>query len=115
AYPDQYGSLWASDGTSSGTHKLVDRYNNYGSLQPLGESAFVLSAYDSGHGWELWSTDGTTNGTGLIKDINPGTSDSSPISSFVWKNRMFFWANDGEHGYELWQTDATATRTRLVK
>lgn len=53
-------------------------------------------------GYELWKSDGTTEGTVLLKDIYPGTNNSSPGKFFVHKDKLFFTANDGLHGEEIW-------------
>ncbi|MCI2227835.1 T9SS type A sorting domain-containing protein [Polaribacter sp. MSW13] len=73
------------------------------------------SGYDNINGKELWKTDGTTLGTSLVKDINPGISDSSPSNFTVVGNLLFFTANDGVNGTELWKTDGTEAGTVLVK
>src|SRR5205807_9796030 len=37
-----------------------------------------FSARDMINGTELWKSDGASKGTALVKDINPGPSDSTP-------------------------------------
>ncbi|QGJ71542.1 Hypothetical protein PBC10988_32490 [Planctomycetales bacterium 10988] len=73
------------------------------------------SAVDIEHGRELWMTDGTSEGTQFVKDIHPGTEDSTPIDLINANGILYFIANDGVHGAELWITDGTAEGTRLVK
>ena len=51
----------------------------------------------------------------LVKDINPGVSDSDPRSFFKLGNQLFFVATDGVAGRELWVSDGTETGTQLVK
>ena len=38
-----------------------------------------FQADDGIHGVELWESDGTATGTAMVKDINPGSSDSMPV------------------------------------
>jgi ELWxxDGT repeat protein len=66
-------------------------------------------------GLELWKSDGTTAGTALLKNINPGRSNSTPSRLTNVNGTVFFIANDGTHGTELWKTDGTANGTVLVK
>ncbi len=67
-----------------------------------------------GSGRELWRTDGTSNGTTLVKDIRPGSGDSSPELLTVAGTNVFFVADDGVNGRELWKSDGTAAGTMLV-
>jgi ELWxxDGT repeat protein len=52
----------------------------------------------------------------LIKDINPGSSDSYPSLYGVGSSgtQFCFWADNGTSGNELWITDGTAAGTHLV-
>jgi trimeric autotransporter adhesin len=75
---------------------------------------FTARGFDN-KGDELWRTDGTDSGTGLVKDINPGASGSSPYGFVMYGNKLYFTAYTDSLGYELWQSDGTAAGTVLVK
>ena len=53
----------------------------------------------------------------LVKDINPGTGNSSPANLFIDGSYIYFAADDAgatiDHGKELWRTNGTTTE--LVK
>ncbi|MCG8581728.1 MAG: hypothetical protein MI866_17520, partial [Bacteroidales bacterium] len=55
----------------------------------------------------------------LVKDINPGTGNSSPGEIFVFGDHFYFKADDAnaavDHGSELWKSDGTTDGTVLVK
>ncbi len=85
-------------------------------LTALGNGKALFSANDGTNGRELWVTDGTAGGTTLVKDINPGSRNSSPFQlTALGDGKAVFRANDGTNGRELWVTDGTAGGTTLVK
>ena len=63
----------------------------------------------------MWKSDGFASGTVMVKDINNGSSDSSPIYLTVVGNTLYFRATDGTYGVELWKSDGTASGTVMVK
>lgn len=76
----------------------------------------IFSSTDKTYGSELWATDSTGTGTALLKDINPGSSNSTPSGFTPLTNgKAIFQANDGSNGAELWITDGTLTGTVLLK
>ena len=79
--------LWVTDGTSVGTHLVMDIYagstgSNPTSFMALGDGRVTFQATDASHGTELWVTDGTNGGTHLISDINPGSGNSNAIGIY---------------------------------
>lgn len=115
--------LWKSDGTTAGTAMLKDMYpGSTGGLPNGGNPSnfcvmngkLYFSAFDA-NGTELWVTDGTTAGTTMVKDINPGSGNSSPTRLTAIGNTLYFRANDGTNGAELWKSDGTSAGTIMVK
>ncbi|WP_456437461.1 ELWxxDGT repeat protein [Psychroserpens sp.] len=116
--------LWRTDGTTAGT-TLVKEINasTASSSNPqyitVLNSSIVFSASNGfsgvNNGTELWISNGTTAGTILLKDINPGTSSSSPSDFIHLDGQVFFTADNGTNGRELWTTDGTSSGTLMVK
>ena len=50
----------------------------------------------------------------LVKDIQPGSTSSTPIWLTAVGNSLFFVADDGNNGYQLWRSNGSAANTRLV-
>ena len=87
--------------------------SSYPSLsQPLATPS--ISSHDGTNGYELWKSDGTASGTVMVKDINSGSSSSSPQPHSRWQHPLFP-AYDGTNGDELWKSDGTASGTVMVK
>ena len=106
-------SLWATDGTPSGTRLLMNL--GYKSTSPrmgqLGSSKMLFGrTYNS----ELWSTDGTAAGTTLVKSF--GSREA--VGNISWlPNRSFalLSVSTAGSGYELWITDGTTAGTKLLR
>jgi ELWxxDGT repeat protein len=118
--------LYKSDGTSANTQAVREFSTDlsqivYCSHLVSFNGKVYFSAKDgAGSGYELWSTDGTEAGTTLVKEINPGSTNSGDgvsriFQAQVFKNRLYFWAFDPASGHELWSTDGTSAGTRLLK
>jgi ELWxxDGT repeat protein len=117
------GSLYVAIGTGlyqvqGATTKLVfDATSSViNGLTAVGNKLyFSADVQNSGKGTELYQTDTVTGTTQLVKDINPGSGDSSPSDLVNFNGKLYFAADDGVHGRELWQSDGTASGTVLVK
>ena len=112
--------LWVTDGTTAGTHMLVDIDRGAGSSKPNSlvryQDRVVFSASNATTGYELWITDGTASGTYMLKDIEPGSGSSVPNQFTEVGNTLYFVAfARSSTGLELWKTDGTAAGTMLVK
>ena len=121
--------MWRSDGTAEGTQILRDfgeegfvfflsgsNPNAREPRSPEADADIVFFGADdgSGDGIELWMTDGTTDGTTLLKDINPGPSDSFPISFHRVGDVTYFLAFDDDFVSQLWRTDGTTSGTIAI-
>lgn len=111
--------LWRTDGTSSGTIRLIDTglandlhrdLKNFGEV----EGVYYFTASDLDHGEELWKSDGTPEGTSMVCDIRPGSGSSAPTYFAVVGDVLFFRAYDAENGYSLWRSDGTFDGTKMV-
>lgn len=120
-----YGKeLWASDGTSTGTIRLLDSYvGSFGGdpkeITPF-KNGILFNTFEfdvslgAGDGRELWFSNGTVGGTYRIMDINPSGGSSSPANFLVVGNKALFSADDGTNGEELWVTDGTPGGTSRI-
>lgn len=81
----------------------------------VANGALIFHSYDEAHGYELWKSDGTEEGTGLLQDIRPGPTSSSPFNLAAIHGRVFFSASDGMHMSEPWTTDGTESGTAQLK
>ncbi len=119
------GTRWFStDGTNAGTYG-ISTPTSTGNFSPGSNTATSITTYNG----SLYFS-GATNGvadielykmtTGesisLIKDINSGTSGSSPGYLTVFNSKLYFSATDGStnHGIELWSSDGTTSGTSMV-
>jgi ELWxxDGT repeat protein len=113
---DSTGALWRTDGTVAGTIQYTSKV-----LVDSGLSIAILNnkIYFAGisatSGKELWVTDGTDPGTLLVKDIIPGTGNSSPVDLVVLDNSLYFFASTSNAGIELWKSNGTDAGTSMVK
>ncbi|MBC8882952.1 T9SS type A sorting domain-containing protein [Flavobacterium piscinae] len=114
-------SLWKTNGTTTGTVKVVDpSFAGGGTPMVIYNDKIYFLAYSAtGQNPELYVTDGTPTGTGLFLEINPSTAanlaaGSSPNDLFVYDGYLFFSADDGTNGRELWRTDGTTFGTTMV-
>jgi ELWxxDGT repeat protein len=109
--------LWTSDGTTNGTIKFViSTFTSNPSYFSVHGNRAYFSMNSGSFGFELWTTDGTSPGTRMVKDINPGPTDSSnhPMPRWSVGDTIYFTAISDISGRELWKTDSTAAGTAQV-
>lgn len=96
-------SLWATDGTTSGTIPLI----NMLAMHLTATDKFLF--FTNYIGTQLWVSDGTVNGTRMIRDFGAyygiGCSPECFGDFIAVGNMLYFTAIDGIHGTELWNSD----------
>ncbi len=116
--------IWKSNGTAPGTSLVytmpqagISNANLWTSdrdakknLSVMGNTMF-FSGYDAANGNELWMTDGTVAGTHIVKDIKPGTGNSSPMAFCKIGTTVFFTCMETGLERKLWKTDGTEAGT----
>lgn len=102
--------VWISDGSETGTHKLIDDLAGAGS-DDWESRLFLLGTTDTGvvfsvghgeYGREPWYTNGTRDGTLLLADIVPGPDGSNPTYGGRAGDMILFRATSEGIGPELW-------------
>jgi ELWxxDGT repeat protein len=105
---DPNEEIWTSDGTSAGTHVVVELVPGpLGSapdmLQNVGGTLFFLAAVTPDvH--ELWTTNGSAAGTHRFKETFFASHGPAVELNGLW----YLAADDGVHGTELWVTDGVS-------
>ena len=121
SYSTTSSEPWVTDGTEAGTFRLKDisSASIYSGSSPsdftqMGDKVIFVASDFATTGTELYITDGTEAGTKLLKDINPGSSSSSPSKLISLNGKIYFFANGGSNDAQLWATDVTADGTKLT-
>ncbi len=115
-------NLWVSDGTPGGTHCLSGivfesepYFEEYYFKRLASKNKFYFRGDTFANGRELWVSDGTEAGTHILKDINPGSGNSSPAYMSFIKGKLYFYAGTENEDYEPWVSDGTGDGTYLLK
>ncbi|MGK2859752.1 MAG: ELWxxDGT repeat protein [Thermoanaerobaculia bacterium] len=107
AKDDAGWELWSSDGTATGSARLVDICAGPGSsVEGITRATMIdgvlhFAADDCVNGLELWKSDGTSAGTMRVTDIAPGIQSSSPASFAKVGDEIYFSAYRPDVGIEL--------------
>lgn len=111
--------IWVSDGTSLGTHPLLEivpgPQGSYPEDLTVADAWLFFSAWDPDHGQELWRSDGTAAGTERVTDLNPGVFDSSPRNLLFSGSHLYYSAYDDDQGATLWRTEINTWVTEEVR
>ena len=117
AFSSEGYELWRTDGTLSGTRRLVVRATGPDYTPTLYTAWFDNHLYfdftDLEHGSELWQSDGTEEGTTIVQDLLPGPQGSQPAFLTIAANHMFFAAHGtaglgSDPSRELWAIETPA-------
>jgi ELWxxDGT repeat protein len=110
SYPDH--GLWTTDGTSAGTHLVVDVFPQSG-IDFSGTFFFGATTQDGG---SLWKSDGTTAGTALLGRFSPDGTVLVRFRGFKKSGSFVFFVVDFDpDGQQLWRTDGSEAGTILLK
>ncbi len=111
--PAEGRELWATDGTSAGTHLVADLLPGPTGSFPrdmtlLGGVPYFL-ADDGAGGSTLYRTDGTSSGTVPLVSI-------PAVANLLVEHagELYFSGFDGTHGTEVWVTDGTQAGTHVL-
>ena len=109
--------LWVSDGSTNGTHMLMDIYQGEKSSRPANFTPFkgklLFTAEDDSLGNELWFTDGSVAGTQILKDIVPGKTSSWISFIMPGDSLAYFARRNGAQSFDLGRTDGTPGNTEF--
>lgn len=118
--PDNYPSLFRTDGTTAGTMKLDLTYPGYISskatlLTALGNKViFAGDNFAPGYG-EIWVSDGTQAGTIALERFQPTISNNGPVYAMAEMNGyVYYGVVAGNNKTQIRRTDGTAGGTSLV-
>lgn len=111
---DRDGTLWVSDGTPNGGHRLMNAADAGGEeIETITDAAgtALFSVTDSRTGFsQLWSSDGTVAGTVRLSVGGPAGS-SHPSRLVGSTERLAFKAFDESGNRRLWLSDGTGPGT----
>ncbi|MGV3661547.1 MAG: ELWxxDGT repeat protein, partial [Prosthecobacter sp.] len=114
--------LWTSDGTETGTRQVANinqTFQGTGGSNPAGltgvGATVFFAANDGINGNELWKSDGGPTGTVMVKDLNPGSANTTFGLFGTARGLLFFVADNGVCGSELWVSDGTSAGTFLLQ
>jgi len=123
AETDNYGRelyRYGLSALSGGLFLIKDINSGEEGSNPLyltsGSNGAYLSADNGSTGQELFFSQGDAFTTRLVKDIWPGTNNSSePMNLIKFGQKIIFTADDGQNGRELWISDSTESGTFMIK
>lgn len=114
---DWQDAPWVTDGTALGTHPTAElpiRLCSNGEWIEL-DHRLIYPGVDDEKGCEPWVTDGTPAGTRRLRDLNPGSGSSFPVSFVGGRSDVYFTARDEFNRLQLWKTDGTTGGTVRVR
>lgn len=108
---NQYGDLWRTDGTSTGTLVVTDRIIVDRPFV-LDDNLYFLS--NERDGTLLWQSDGTSAGTQLLKTLSPNRADVYANLVTNGQGYYFIVIPDAQNKAQLWRIDGTVDGTYVI-
>lgn len=107
---------WASDGTPTGTHLLLDintapAGSSPQEFTPFGGAMFFVAS-DEVHGTRLWKTDGAPDGT--VPALDSSAFGGIGPGELAEANGALYFTGSSPSGNGLWKTDGTTAGTMMV-
>ena len=99
--------MWKSDGTPSGTGKLVPAVPL---IDQSGMQSVANALWWANAGAWLWTSDGTASGSHLVHSF----SEVMPPFRSLGGSVVYFSATDGQDDWEIWRSDGTGPGTWQV-
>jgi ELWxxDGT repeat protein len=104
------GTLWKSNGTSTGT-RIIREFNSIRTMDAL-KGTLLFRVIHADGTEELWRSGASTS---LVKTLHTGmAANAASYPTATIGNTHYFVANDGIHGNELWKSKGTASTTSMV-
>ncbi|MCX7049996.1 MAG: hypothetical protein NTX50_31495 [Candidatus Sumerlaeota bacterium] len=107
--------LWRSDGTTSGTRKVLKSDGASIFATGLEKANGTLFFCDNEAFGNLWKIDSQTKLAVMVKNIKVDISDSGRRYLKGVNELLYFSASDAAHGTEIWKSDGTEQGTVMVK
>ena len=110
-------SVWITDGTSSGTSRVIALPSGTTAtaiLLGLFNSMVVFSSLDPNNNGQMYVTDGTPAGTHQLTSFS-GANEAGVLDGFIVAgNKFYFVAIDTMYNRQIWVSDGTAAGTHQV-
>ena len=111
-YQINYGELWVTDGTTSGTLLLKNfASDRIGTFHELNGKLLFFGDENNNGSYELWTSDGTVSGTVQVKNVLHDYQFSPSVAYIKIGSKYFYQINYGE----LWVTDGSTAGTLMLR
>src|SRR5688500_15364081 len=91
----------------------IASFREIGPTQALGDDIYFSATHEQ-YGVELFVNKGKSKINSLLKDINPGSLNSSPSELTIFNSQVYFIAYSSDYGGSVWKTDGTSEGTQLI-
>ncbi len=109
--PAHGNELWSTDGTSEGTHLVIDRCPGTCDGAPRGLKPALNRLFFAEDNGDLWVTDGTAAGTFRFARV---PYPSATVDLAELDGEIFFTGFDDANGVQPWRSDLTPAGTEPI-